>query len=127
MRRKWSDSTKYDQLINRRAVKNLFLQLNNIYGAGVLYAAKQGKEVGGEFSKVLYDGNTVNNHEMDHHLFLTLLNPEPLLAQVLPKLYQPSPFNICSFSDIAHLRLLANLSWCLRSDGGLSGFHSTDQ
>merc|ERR550519_1164293 len=70
--------------------------LNNIYGAGVLYAAKQGKEVGGEFSKVLYDGNTVNNHEMDHHLFLTLLNPEPLLAQILPTSdYWPTFLGAC--------------------------------
>ena len=54
------------------------------------YSFNQGKEPAEESSKLLdggntvdNDGNTVNNHEVGHHLFLTLLNPEPLLAQVL--------------------------------------------
>ena len=42
-----------------------FLQLNSIYEAGD-------------------DGNIFYNGQVSNHLFLTLLNPEPLLAQVPP-------------------------------------------
>jgi len=96
--------------------------LNNIYGAGVLYAAKQGKEVGGESSKLLYDGNTVNNHEMDHHLFLTLLNPEPLLAQILPTSdYWPTFLGACGrmavFQDMGgSLKDFGTSSWRTRAE-----------
>merc|ERR1719367_1492223 len=70
--------------------------LNSIYEAGVLYGSKEGKDARGGFSKLLDDGNTVNNHDMDHHLFLTLLNPEPLLAQVLPTSdYWPTFLGAC--------------------------------
>jgi len=63
--------------------------LNSIYEAGVSYSSNQGPAAGS--SKLLDGGNTVDNdgntgnkHEVSHQLFLTLLNPEPLLAQILP-------------------------------------------
>ena len=113
-----------------------FLQLNSIYEARVSYSSNQGKEPAEESSKLLdggntvdNDGNTVDNHEVAHHLFLTLLNPEPLLAQVLHDYWFNPPLlvNTCSYSDSAPLWLLAKLSWCLRPCGCLWGFHSAHQ
>ena len=105
-----------------------FLQLNSIYDK----ASEQGKAPVGESSKHLdgsntadNDSNTINTPQVPHHLFLTLLNPEPLLAQVLPWCqFNPSHVNPCSYSDSSPLWLLANLSWCLRPYCCLWGFPS---
>merc|ERR550517_2256723 len=107
--------------------------LNSIYEARVSYSSNQGKEPAEESSKLLdggntvdNDGNTVNNHEVGHHLFLTLLNPEPLLAQILPHSdFWPTYLGACGriavFEDMGEpLKDYVASSWRTRAELALS-------